>query len=345
MKHIKLILVICLIYLVSIQFESEPVVALDKTFQKNTINTPSATIIFDDGDIEDYTIMYPYFKSKGIEGCSALISSQTGKNINYLNMNQIYEMNNYGWDFLSHTVDHLDLTSLSISDMEYQLKFGKEFYESKGIEISGLVYPFNNYNDNVISEAKKYYSAAFGYYNGKELYNTRLLDNRYNIYRVMLEAPLTTNKKIIDEAVKNNGWIVFMGHGHYYRSEIYVDDTVWPGKWGNNVQKAKDTIEYLIDNGVRIITVKEALKEKACTKIGWNFYQNSWYYLKSDYSLANEWENIGGKWYYFNKVNTMSTDWVSINNKWYYFYTSGQMAASTTIDGYVLDSSGVWQTI
>ena len=28
------------------------------------------------------------------------------------------------------------------------------------------------------------------------------------------------------------------------------------------------------------------------------------------------------------------------NNKWYYFYSNGEMAANTTIDGYVLNSDG-----
>ncbi|MFF2447867.1 hypothetical protein ACFVSW_12280 [Neobacillus sp. NPDC058068] len=28
--------------------------------------------------------------------------------------------------------------------------------------------------------------------------------------------------------------------------------------------------------------------------------------------------------------------------KWYYLYASGQMAANTTIQGYKLDSNGVW---
>lgn len=37
-----------------------------------------ATIIFDDGWKEDYTIMYPYFQTKGIKGCSAIISGAIG---------------------------------------------------------------------------------------------------------------------------------------------------------------------------------------------------------------------------------------------------------------------------
>jgi len=344
MKYIKLNLLLFLICFVLMEFKIEPVFALDNVQNKNAINTPSATIIFDDGDIEDYTIMYPYFKSKGIKGCSALISSQTDKYSQFINMNQIYQMYSYGWDFLSHTTDHLDLTKLNTAEIDYQLESAKNFYESKGIEISGVVYPFNSYDDKVITEAKKYYDAGFAYnYPDKPVYNTDLKDNRYNIYRVMLEMPLSENKKIIDEAIKNNGWLVFMGHGHYYRPEMYPDDSIWPGKWGNNAQKAKDTIEYLINSGVRIITVKEALVEKACTKLGWNSYKNKMYYLKNDYSLAKGLESFDGKSYYFNETNIMSTGWLKINNKWYYFYPNGQMALSTTIDGYALDSSGVWK--
>lgn len=340
MKNIKKNVIMLLIFLFTMHLKIENVFALDN---QNAINTPAATIIFDDGDIEDYTIMYPYFKSKGIKGCSALISSQTGKYANYLNMNQIYDMYNYGWDFLSHTTDHLDLTKLTVANMDYELESGKSFYENKGIKLSGLVYPYNNYDDKVINEAKKYFDVAFAYnYTNKPLYNTDIENNRYNLYRVMLEMPISENKKIIDEAINNNGWLVFMGHGHYYRPEMYSDDSIWPGKWGNNAQKTKDTIEYLINKGVRIITVKEALKEKACKNLGWNYYNENWYYLRSDYSLSSGWESINGKWYHFDTENKMNTGWLKINDKWYYFYENGKMAENTTIDGFVIDSTGVW---
>ena len=38
----------------------------------------------------------------------------------------------------------------------------------------------------------------------------------------------------------------------------------------------------------------------------------------------------------------MQTGWKKIDGKWYYFYSSGAMAYDTTIDGYELDSGGVW---
>jgi peptidoglycan/xylan/chitin deacetylase (PgdA/CDA1 family) len=342
MKYIKFNWLILLICLTLIEFRGETVFALDNMNSKDAINTPSATIIFDDGSIEDYTIMYPYFKSKGIKGCSALVSSLTDKNSNYLNMRQIHDMDNYGWDFLSHTIDHLDLTKLSVEEIDYQLETGKKFYEDRGIKISGLVYPYNGYDDKVINETKKYFDAGFAFnYSDKPLYNSDLKNNRYNIYRVTLEMPLEDNKKIIDQAIENNGWLVFMGHGHYYRTGDYTDDSVWPGKWDNNVQKVKDTIDYLMSKGVRIITVREALAEKACTKLGWNLYNGKTYYLKSDYSLATGWESIDGKWYFFNKDYTMSIGWLKIDNKWYYFYPNGERAVNTTIDGYSISSSGI----
>jgi len=343
MKYAKINFVICFICLSIVLFKTQLAFAANDDLNKKAIDTPAATIIFDDGDIEDYTIMYPYFKSLGIKGCSALINSQTDKYSNYLNMNQIYDMNSYGWDFLSHTTDHLDLTTLSTINVDYELQSGRDFYVNKGIEISGLVYPYNNYDDRVINEVKKYFDAGFVYnYYNKPLYNTDLKDNRYNIYRVMLESPIEVNKKIIDEAIRNNGWLVFMGHGHYYRAETYTDDSVWPGKWGNNVQKVKDTIKYLMDSGVRIITVKEALKEKACAKLGWNIYKNNWYYLKSNYLLSNGWEDLNGKWYYFDESGIMKSDWIKINNQWYYLYPNGELATNTTIDGYAIDSDGRW---
>ena len=342
MKYGKCKLILCS-FLLAAMFTPKVTYGEENSLKGKSIKAPVATIIFDDGDIEDYTIMYPYFKSKGIKGCSALISAETDKYDHFLNMNQIYEMQKYGWDFLSHTVNHLDLTKLSAENIDYELKASKDFYTSKGIDINAVVYPYNNYNDQVINEAKKYYDAGFAYnYSDEVPYNVNINDNKYNIYRVMLEMPLSVNKEIIDAAIKNNGWLVFMGHGHYYRSEVYTDDSIWPGKWGNNAQKTKDTIEYLLAKNVRIITVDEKLKENALTKTGWNQYKNNWYYLKNNYSLATEWNYFNNKWYYFNEDGKMITGWYKINNNWYYFYLSGDMAVSTEIDGYTLDSSGEW---
>ena len=90
---------------------------------------------------------------------------------------------------------------------------------------------------------------------------------------------------------------------------------------------------------------------------GWYFDGGKWYYLNpaSDGTMGRMftgWQLINDTWYYLNPVSdgtrgSMKTDWQLIDNKWYYFdpksgATQGAMLKDTWIDGYYVDSNGVW---
>mgnify|MGYP001415185957 CR=1 FL=1 len=55
------------------------------------------------------------------------------------------------------------------------------------------------------------------------------------------------------------------------------------------------------------------------------------------------WESVKGKWYYMDADGVMQTGWVNDNGTWYYLNSGGDMAYSTIVDGYYLDSSGAIQ--
>ena len=97
---------------------------------------------------------------------------------------------------------------------------------------------------------------------------------------------------------------------------------------------------------------------------GWQKVGGKWYYLDGDgQMLANTWHDgcyltdsgamatgwlqLDGKWYYMNPATgndngKYMTGWQKISGKWYYFYSDGSMAADTVVDGYAVDSNGVW---
>lgn len=57
--------------------------------------------------------------------------------------------------------------------------------------------------------------------------------------------------------------------------------------------------------------------------------------------VSAEWKsNYKGWWY--TEGNSYATGWRKIDGFWYYFYQNGYMAQNTTIDGYYLNSRGVW---
>lgn len=110
-------------------------------------------------------------------------------------------------------------------------------------------------------------------------------------------------------------------------------------------------------------------------KTGWLNYGGNWYYFYGNGQMATGfinlggeayyyldesitssigtmktgWQKINGYWYYFNTssdsgiIGMMKKGWQQINGNWYYFYYGdGIMARNTWIDGYYVNSSGVW---
>lgn len=77
---------------------------------------------------------------------------------------------------------------------------------------------------------------------------------------------------------------------------------------------------------------------------GWvEFPGSNWYYLDRGTGIKGRgWIEDNGSWYYLNQIGLMQTGWINDNGAWYYLDKSGKMLANTTIDGYVLGSSGAW---
>ncbi|EHI97642.1 cell wall binding repeat-containing protein [Clostridium sp. DL-VIII] len=54
-----------------------------------------------------------------------------------------------------------------------------------------------------------------------------------------------------------------------------------------------------------------------------------------------EWKSNSAGWWY-TEGSSWATGWRNIDGNWYYFYSDGYMASDTTIDGYYVNSNGVW---
>ena len=102
---------------------------------------------------------------------------------------------------------------------------------------------------------------------------------------------------------------------------------------------------------------------------GWRVITGYYYYFNQDGSIFTGWLRENDKWYYLNVLDNslqgamftgwirrdektyfadtngeMVEGWYQIDGLWYYFRPgSGEMAYNTEIDGFYLDSDGVWR--
>ncbi len=102
---------------------------------------------------------------------------------------------------------------------------------------------------------------------------------------------------------------------------------------------------------------------------GWRVIGGYYYYFNQDGTIYTGWLNLDNKWYYLNVLDNslqgaMFTGWIirdektyfadfngevvegwyQIDGLWYYFYPgSKEMARDTQIDGFYIDSNGVWR--
>lgn len=74
----------------------------------------------------------------------------------------------------------------------------------------------------------------------------------------------------------------------------------------------------------------------------WYEESGSWYLMTESGQKATGWNYIDGQWYYLGNDGKMQIGWIYDAGNWYYCRSNGAMAINTTIDGYAVDSNGVW---
>ena len=137
-------------------------------------------ITFDDGHLNNYTTAFPIMQKYGFTGVLYIVANYMGTD-QYMNADQIKEMASAGWEVGSHSVNHLDLTSLEPERQRYEVVDSRTILEEKlGVPILTIAYPFGISNSGVID-----YAHFAGYIGGMSLgytYNQGI-SNLYTLQR------------------------------------------------------------------------------------------------------------------------------------------------------------------
>lgn len=219
------------------------------TLNDTAVIKPLVTFIADDGSLADYTKMKPLFETKEIVGCSAIVSSYVGGNGN-MTISQIKELENLGWEILSHSKTHIKLDTLSDEQLVNELENSKLDLISMGFDVNSIAIPFSTFDSRVRKFASRYYKSVFatmGTPNTVPINTHGLLRTPLGSYSSGAEyETLEYYKSRVDFALQNNAWLIFCVHPSA-TSDIQM------GYWA-------ETIDYIKSLGIEIVTVKQALK-------------------------------------------------------------------------------------
>ena len=157
-------------------------------------------LTFDDGYIDFYVNAFPILRQYNLKATSFLPTGKVGTSY-YLHWDQIKEMDATGLiSFEAHSLDHLALTALSDSQLNFQLRESKKRLEEQlGKKVNFMAYPYGASDARVWRAVKDAgYLAATGTWFG----STESEGNIYDMPRIKIAGDISLEqfKRKFDKA-------------------------------------------------------------------------------------------------------------------------------------------------
>lgn len=211
-----LLLAISLVILVTVA-AGRTVVA---TSVNNITPEPKVSFTFDDGLTSALSRAAPVLSKYGFSGTSYVITGCVGtkdtcpanQRASYMTWDQIATLkNDYKWEIGSHTVTHPSLSSLSQAKQDEELAGSKQALADHGIDATSFASPYGDYNQRTIALSAKYYQSHRGFWDkgtNPWPYNEYLL----TVQQIQVNVSVVRAKALIDNAIKQKRWLVFVFH-------------------------------------------------------------------------------------------------------------------------------------
>jgi peptidoglycan/xylan/chitin deacetylase (PgdA/CDA1 family) len=204
---------------------------------------------FDDDNKDTYISAKPIMDKYGYKGVAAIPTGSVNV-ASEMTTRQLSTLYDSGWDLVSHTVTHASLTSLSISNIDYELYASQKWLLDNGFARGArfFVPPGENTNSTVDAEIKKYYLASlagqgWNYYPFSDQYHILSKD----VFNSSTDLPWgspngwypqATIQSWVNTAVANNQILILTIH--------HVNTTIFQG-----------VVDYVHSLGIEVVTLSD----------------------------------------------------------------------------------------
>lgn len=111
--------------------------------------------------LDEYGFTATVFVCTGLIGKNNRWNNKDSHLREHLNMNELKNLNNHGWEIASHGVSHYNLLKLTGEELEIELQQSKDFIINHFGEFSSYAYPYGAFNDYIKSCVARHYQYAF----------------------------------------------------------------------------------------------------------------------------------------------------------------------------------------
>jgi peptidoglycan/xylan/chitin deacetylase (PgdA/CDA1 family) len=225
----------------------------DITISEFTPAQGAITFMFDDGETTTLTEGKKKLDTVGFKGSAAIISSEVGS-AGYMNKQQLLTLQRGGWEIVSHSVSHEDLTLMTPANYNKELLSSKNSLTALGLKVNNFGLPFGAYNADIMANAAKYYSSARAYESGDNPRGAFPFDVK--VRGLLSSTPISEVKSWIDKAKNEKRWEVFVFHSIVENG----DD-----EYHSTPKQLSDIVDLVKASGLSVITYNQGIQMFATT--------------------------------------------------------------------------------
>ena len=224
----------------------------------NTI--PKCLIVFDDGNIAQYSIAFKYMQSKGIVGTDYVNGYNIGQS-GIETIADLQEMNLTGWIIANHSFDHVILSNLTDEDIYNEIAEQTNFLISNGLSNGAydLAYP-GGYSDEDVYAIMNELGILTGRTTvGQSIGNLNALD-LYQIpaYTLLNTTSVTNVEGYVNDAMTSDSTIVILFHNIVNSNAT---------EYQYLTSDFQSIIDYISNIGIDCITMNDLYQDAAIAPI------------------------------------------------------------------------------